>query len=223
MHILAVSDLHGDLHSVWEAIEHFQPDLLLSCGDWGNADEVSEADLAAFPARLPVLSTFGNHDAFSILRQLRNRDGSAVLLGQGEVRAVDGVRVAAIGGIWAKSHRLPHYVTDADVADAAAKAAQNGPVDLLLTHGCPIGIADLTPSGRHGGQRCFLDASNAIAPLVHLCGHLHLAQETTLKNGRQIINVGSTPEGTAAIVDVSRMKIEARLERFPCSSPKHDS
>ena len=60
-----------------------------------------------------------------------------------------------------------------------------GPVDILLTHGCPIGLADLTPTGRHGGQRCFLEAYKTIMPRLHLCGHLHVAQERTLKDGRQ--------------------------------------
>jgi uncharacterized protein len=214
MRILVVSDLHGDLRSAWEAIERFRPDVLLSCGDWGDPDQVTDAELSEFTARFPVLTTFGNHDPLETLKRLRNRDGSPVLMGQGEVRVVEGVRVAAIGGIWAKSHRLPHYVTDADVAAAAAQAAANGPVDLLLTHGCPIGLADTTPSGRHGGQRCFLDAFNAISPRVHFCGHLHVPQERTLKDGRRIINVGETPAGSVAIAEVSESGIDARLGGF---------
>ena len=61
------------------------------------------------------------------------------------MRGIRGVRLAAIGGIWAKSHRQPYYVTDEDVAAAAAKIAASGPLDLLLTHGCPVGLADRTP------------------------------------------------------------------------------
>jgi Icc-related predicted phosphoesterase len=214
MRILVISDLHGNLRSAWEAIERFKPDVLFSCGDWGDPDQVTEAELSEVTERLPVLTTFGNHDPLEILKRLRNRDGSRVLMEQGEVRVVEGVRVAAIGGIWAKSHRLPHYVTDADVAEAAAKAARDGPVDVLLTHGCPIGLADMTPSGKPGGQRCFLDAFHAISPRVHFCGHLHVAQERTLKDGRRVINVGETPAGSVAIADVSEAGIDARLERF---------
>jgi len=112
------------------------------------------------------------------------------------------------GGIWAKSHRLPHYVTDEDVADAARRIAEAGPpVDVLLTHGCPVGLDDLTPKGRHGGQRCFLDAWRTIGPRIHLCGHLHVAQERSFKDGRQVINVGGRP----------------RTARSPCSSPRATS
>ena len=95
MRILVISDLHGDLNAAWEALEHFQPDLLLSCGDWGDPEQVSEADLAAFPARLPVYTTFGNHDPFAALARWQNRDESPVLLPQGEVCCIEGVRLAA--------------------------------------------------------------------------------------------------------------------------------
>jgi Icc-related predicted phosphoesterase len=219
MRILVVSDLHGALDAARAALDHFEPDVFLCCGDWGDPEQVTEADLAAFPARLPVLTTFGNHDPLDILPKLRNPDGSPVLLGQGEVRALDGLRVAAIGGIWAKSHKRPYYVTDDDVDEAAARIAANGPVDILLTHACPVGVADLTPKGRHGGQRCFLKAFQTIEPKVQVCGHLHRAQEHTLKDGRQVFNVGATPAGTVVLIETSAKGLSARLERFSPGGP----
>ncbi len=178
-----------------------RPDLILSCGDWGDPDEVTDSDLTAFQEYAPCYSTFGNHDPLDILKGLRNRDGTPVLLPQGSHVVFEGLRIAAIGGIWAKSHAKPHYVTDLDVADAAASIALAGPVDVLLTHGCPIGLADMTPSGRHGGQRCFLEANKTIMPRLHLCGHLHRAQVRILKDGRRVINVGATPDGSFVIVE----------------------
>jgi Icc-related predicted phosphoesterase len=217
MRVLVVSDLHGDLAVVRRACDFVRPELILSCGDWGDADQVKEPDLAAFLETAPVYTTFGNHDALALLSRLRNRDGSAVLMPQGMVQVTAALRLAAIGGIWAKSHAKPHYVTDADVADAAARIAGSGPVDILLTHGCPIGVADLTPSGGHGGQRCFLDAQKLIAPRLHLCGHLHVAQERVFKDGRKVINVGATSEGSVVVVefDKSPGSLEARLEQLP--------
>lgn len=217
MRTLVVSDLHGDLSSVDRACKVYRPDLILCCGDWGDPDEVAEPALMALLDLVPIYSTFGNHDPLEMLARLRNRDDSALLLGQGEVREIEGLRLAAIGGIWAKSHAKPHYVTDADVAAAAARIARAGPVDILLTHACPIGLADLTPSGRHGGQRCFLDAFKVISPRLHLCGHLHLAQEQILKDGRKVINVGATPEGSVVLVDFDANKktLDAVLEHMP--------
>ncbi len=223
MRFLAVSDLHGDLECVHQAISHFRPDVLLCCGDWGDADQVSRDDLARFPAQLPVLSTFGNHDPLPILGEITNQDGSAVFLEQGEVRTIEAIRIAAIGGIWAKSHKLPYYVTDEDVAEAARRIAANGPVDILLTHGCPVGLADLTPKGTRGGQRCFLDAFKTIAPKLHLCGHLHVPQERVLKDGSRVINVGATPEGSVVVIDIEADRWDVRLEslRQPGESAPH--
>jgi Icc-related predicted phosphoesterase len=215
MRILVISDLHGDLGSARRAIDAFEPDLLLCCGDWGDPNEVSEDELATFPARLPVLTTFGNHDPLALLDKLRNQDGTPVRMGQGEVREVAGLRIAAIGGIWAKSHRLPHYVTDEDVAGWASEIASGGAVDILMTHGCPVGLADLTPKGTHGGQRCFLEAFRTIAPRVHLCGHLHVAQERTMKDGSKVFNVGATPDGSVAIIEAKAGAMEATLEQIP--------
>jgi Icc-related predicted phosphoesterase len=214
MRFLVVSDLHGDLGSVREAIDHFRPDALLCTGDWGEPEEVSEAEIAAIAARLPLHSTFGNHDPIERLGRLRSLDGSPILLGQGEVRIFQGLIVAAIGGIWAKSHRKPYYVTDEDVAELAGRIAECGPVDVLLTHACPIGLADLTLNGMHGGQRCFLEANKRVAPRIHLCGHIHVAQEKMLRDGRQVLNVGATPDGSVVVIEVDGSGPTARLDRF---------
>ena len=219
MRILVLSDLHGELDSARRACDREAPGLILSCGDWGDPDQVDEPTFAALLDVAPVYTTFGNHDPIDLLAGLRNRDDSPVLLAQGEPREVAGLRLAAIGGIWAKSHAKPHYVTDADVAEAAARIARSGPLDILLTHGCPIGLADLTPSGRHGGQRCFLDANKTIMPRLHLCGHLHVPQDRTLKDGRRIVNVGATPEGSIAVVefDPEQGTLVVRSEQIPKS------
>ena len=213
MRILVVSDLHGDLASAHKAIDRCTTDALLSCGDWGDPEEVSLADLALFPAHLPTLTTFGNHDALDLLKALRNQDRSPVVLDQGEVREWHGLPIAAIGGIWAKSHRQPFYVTDDDVAEFASRIAA-GQVDILLTHGCPVGLADRTEKGNHGGQRCFLKAFQAIEPRVHLCGHLHVAQEHVLKDRRHVQNVGATPARLVVVIETSESGLHAHLDQF---------
>jgi Icc-related predicted phosphoesterase len=75
----------------------------------------------------------------------------------------------------------------------------------------------MTPSGRHGGQGCFLEVTKTIAPCLNRCGHVHLAQERILKDGRKVINVGATPKGSYVTIefDPSRHTLEARLECLP--------
>ncbi len=217
MRVLALGDMHGDLASVHRAIDQTAPDLILSCGDWGDPEEVAEQDLRSVIDRVPVYTTFGNHDPVELLGRLRNHDGSNVLMPQGAVVSAAGLRFAAIGGIWAKSHARPYYVTDVDVDQAARVIAAAGPVDVLLTHGCPIGMADRTPSGRPAGQRCFLLAFQTIQPQVHLCGHLHLAQEHILKDGRKVLNVGQCSRGSAVLLERDQPgdPVSARLISIP--------
>jgi uncharacterized protein len=201
MRILAISDLHGDLDSAWRALGAAgEPDLLLCCGDWGDPGEVELADLERFSAELPVYSVFGNHDHLEAFLHWRNRDGTPVLLLNGSVLDVQGVRLAGISGIWAKSHRQPYYVTDEEVDAWAQEAAAAGAVDILMTHGCPSGVADLTLTNNHGGQRCFLRAFQLISPQIYLTGHLHRAQEHRTKSGQVVRNIGQTPHGDATLL-----------------------
>jgi uncharacterized protein len=194
--LLVVGDLHGATDDLFRLLDAEPADGLLCVGDWGDPDQIPSETWDGLLARVPILTIFGNHDDLPLLGSLRNRDGSAVLFGQGERREFAGLAIAGVSGIWAKSHRLPHYVTDEDVAAWAAALAAGLPVDILLTHGCPLGVADRTPSGRPGGQRCFLDLLKSVRPVVALCGHLHVAQQRDLSDPPcRVLNTGALPEG----------------------------
>ena len=213
MRLIAISDMHGNLSAAYEAASASNPDLILSCGDWGDPGEINPDEFTHILSIAPVLTVYGNHDHMDLLSSARNTDGSPVLLSPGEVREIAGLRLAGISGIWAKSHRKPYFVTDEDVAHQASLIAGKR-VDVLLTHGCPIGLADAVPGGRRGGQRCFLDAYHVIIPRVYLCGHLHFTQERNLSNGRVVINVGYTCEGDYWMLEIGPQEIEARHYRL---------
>jgi len=195
--VIGVGDLHGETEPLFRLLETEAPDLLLCVGDWGDPGQIETSVCQDLLARVPVLTVFGNHDDLPTLAALRNGDGSPVLLGQGERReSVGGLSVGGVSGIWAKSHRVAHYVTEEDVAGWATSLAAGPPVDILLTHGCAIGVADRTPSGRPGGQRCFLDLLKSVRPRIHLCGHLHVAQRRDLSDPASVvINTGSLRDG----------------------------
>lgn len=228
MLILAVSDFHGAVDWLPDAIDKHHPALLLSPGDWGDPGEVTESSLSPVLERVTVLTVSGNHDDEALLRQLRNTDGTPVLLDQGEAREVSGVTIGGISGIWAKTklgskltpqwesarrrqpdltfeqwaegRKLPPYVTDSEVSELAEALAARG-VDILISHGCPIGWADRTPTGGRGGQRCFRLASEAISPKIHLCGHLHEFQRQDLPGGRCVLNCGHGAAGHGWLID----------------------
>ena len=229
--IIAVGDLHGGTATLLRLLEARKPDGLLCVGDWGDAGQIAPETWQEILRRVPVLTVFGNHDDLPLLASLRNADDTPVLLRQGERRTFCGLSVAGVSGIWAKSHRLPHYVTDEDVAEwgrvvhasqdglAAASESENA-LDILLTHGCPLGIAYRTPSGRPGGQRCFRDLLTVVRPKIHLCGHLHVPQRQDLNDPPCIvINTGAFPQGTHPYVVLEDANWDAAplavsLERF---------
>ena len=212
MRILCVGDMHGELVAVKALTRELAPDALLCCGDWGDPGQVSRDDYQWIIDRTYVLSVFGNHDDVALLSSLTNRDGSLVLLTGGGVRSVGQIAVAGISGIWAKSHRESYYITDEEVIAAAESA---GHVDILMTHGCAVGLADALSGGRHRGQRCFLEAFKLVKPKVYLCGHLHDQQMRQMKDGSTAVNVGNSADGDYAVIDVTDGRWDVRTGRHP--------
>jgi len=211
MRLLAISDLHGDLEAAWAAVEAAQPDVLLCCGDWGDPGDVDPAELRELSERLPVYTVYGNHDDLEAVAEWTNADGSPVLLPDGEVVQVGSLRIAGISGIWAKSHRKPYYVTDEDIDELTLRLASATPgPDVLMSHACPVGLADRTWQQRHGGQSCFLRAFQALRPRVYLTGHLHRAQEHRTRDGQVVRNVGQTPRGDATLITLAPDGLEVR-------------
>ena len=219
MRILVVSDLHGDLDSVRRAYASQRPELILSCGDWGDADQVTEPALAALlEARRRLHHLRQSRPARDPGSVSRIRTGRRSCWPREACSDVGGLRLAAIGGIWAKSHAKPHYVTDADVAVRQRELPALGrSISCSLT----AARSDWPTSRRPAPRRpaCLLDAFKTISPRLHLCGHLHLAQEHILKDGRKVINVGATPEGSMSSWNLSgeRRTLDLRLERVPSS------
>ncbi|MFA0766369.1 MAG: hypothetical protein BDTLLHRC_001322 [Candidatus Fervidibacter sp.] len=222
MRTLIVGDLHGQWDWLWKALEMEKPDWLLSVGDWGDPEEVRPSDFERLLATVFVHTVYGNHDDLTLLRNLRNRDGTPVLLPHGEIVERNGIKLAGISGIWAKSHRQPYYITDEEVRAIAEQLAGKG-VTVLITHGCPVGLADETPKGTRGGQRCFLDAFKIVQPLLHLCGHLHKPQLRQLKSGQIVLNVGTTALGDYAVVELTPNTVTILKRLTPSLSAKNGS
>ena len=66
-----------------EACHFAQPDMILSCGDWGDPEEVTKADLESIQEFAPIHTTFGNHDPVEILKDLHNPGRHARLVAAG--------------------------------------------------------------------------------------------------------------------------------------------
>ena len=217
MRVLVVSDLHGGLAAAHSACDIVRPELILSCGDWGDPDEVTRAELAAFlkyaAGLYHVRQSRPFRNAQGTAQSGRNPGAAAARRSAGSRRsASSGNRrhlgqVACQGALCHRSRRRP-----------GRRAGSEGRPDRHSAH---ARLPDRPR--RHDAFRpprrpaLFLEANKTIAPRLHFCGHLHLAQERVFKDGRKVINVGATPDGSYAIVefDAERHALEARLERLP--------
>lgn len=61
--------------------------------------------------------------------------------------------------------------------------------NILITHGPPFGIGDLTPRGEHVGCQDLLDKVRSLPNLrLHVFGHIHEGRGVTLLNGVSYVN-----------------------------------
>ncbi len=86
-------------------------------------------------------------------------------------------------------------------------------VDVLITHGPPLGILDVSPgSDYHQGDPVLLDAVQRVRPKLHVFGHVHLD-----KRSPRILETPHTVFVNAALLgpdgDIDKTPIVLRMER----------
>lgn len=174
MRLVCLSDTHGR----HEGIEVPEGDILLHAGDIsqrGKPDEISAFDhwLGTLPHPHKVMIA-GNHD-FLFERQpalAKSLLTHAVYLND------SGIELAGIK-IWG-SPISPWFYDWAFNRQRGAEIRQHwdlipNDTDILITHGPPFGILDLTKSGESVGCHDLLAAVQRVQPRLHLFGHIHEA------------------------------------------------
>jgi len=185
MKILITSDTHGFHHQ----LDYEECDLFIHTGDFSNSPDrtqnfVEVCDfvgwLKDFPAKHKVVIP-GNHDTCIENQEAVHKDmfltaANANLLVHEELE-VDGIKIfgspytPTFGSdrwVYNKSrHKLGRYWE---------QIPEN--TDLLLTHGPPKGILDLTDDRDTGkpvqvGCNALTKAVHKVQPLIHAFGHIH--------------------------------------------------
>jgi len=86
--ILLISDLHKSLDSMEEmnsvkwllnVLDELKPDYLIGAGDWEEA--VTADDFSEILTRARLITVYGNHGNFTIIKNLSIRDGEVVRVG----------------------------------------------------------------------------------------------------------------------------------------------
>ena len=174
MRLVAVADTHtfeGELAEVPDG------DVFIHAGDLlrrGTLEELSKVSawLRALPHEFKLVVA-GNHDwCFAHERQEAIR-----LLGEEVVYLED--QAATVGGLqfwgspWQPEYNDWAFNLPRGEALAAKWSLISASTDVLITHGPPLGFGDRGPIGSRSGCEDLLRAVRALAPSLHLFGHIH--------------------------------------------------
>jgi len=180
--ILFISDLHYEKKGVeveaWQwllsIVNRHKPDILLSAGDWGTAVSIEEFE--ELLEKTLVYSIYGNHDNLKVLSALQNINKTKVLIADGRIAEVYGLKVSGINGIIAlrrKSRKGVPRKRPEDFINIAYSLAKSR-VDILLLH-------ETVPLAEYRGLIRFprylsvvIDVIRVVRPVLVLNGHLHL-------------------------------------------------
>jgi Icc-related predicted phosphoesterase len=193
--LLAFSDLHRDLDQAGRLVERSSDaDVVIAAGDFASIHEGLEEAIGALSAiSAPTILVPGNNETEDALRSAcEGWDAATVLHGQGT--EIDGTQFFGLGaGVpitpWDWSFDLDEEQAGARLADCPEGA-------VLVVHSPPKGHCDQSSSGDHLGSEAILEAIEAKAPEIAVCGHIHESWGAESEIGpTRVINLG--PSGTA--------------------------
>ena len=195
MRIVCISDTHG-----WATIGHDQKplldipdgDVLVCAGDicrHGHEMEVSAFDrfLEKLPHKHKILVA-GNHDwCFERLGKERSQAllKNGIYLEDSDV-VIDGVKF--YGAPWQPEFFQWAFNVQRGAALAEKWALIPNDTDVLITHGPPFGILDITEEGEKVGCQDLQQAVTRVKPQLHVFGHIHNGQGMASHNGTTFIN-----------------------------------
>jgi Icc-related predicted phosphoesterase len=189
----------SDTHNCNEQIEVPDGDILIHAGDAtirGTQYEV-EAFLSWFsslPHRYKIFVA-GNHDR---LYETDNRF-ARLLTANFNIKylqdsAVEIEKLKIYGSPW--QPRFFDWAFNLQRGAALAEKWRMIPAgtDILITHGPPFGILDLTPAGDFAGCGELRKRVEEIRPQAHIFGHIHDGYGTVEKFGVKFVNASNCDE-----------------------------
>ena len=195
MKIVAISDTHG-MH---KHLEVPLGDMLIHAGDVCNRGTQNEAidfiEWFSQQAHKYKIFIAGNHDSFfenaSVSFIKESIPNNVIYLNDSGI-TIEGIH------IWG-SPIQPEFFNWAfnrnrgeEIAEHWKMIPQN--TDILITHGPPFGILDLTADGKKVGCQDLLETIQEVLPKYHIFGHIHEAAGQTDVEGTYFINASSANE-----------------------------
>jgi Icc-related predicted phosphoesterase len=190
----------SDTHELHEELTVPECDVLVHAGDYSNRGFTD--DLKDFltwfskqPGKVKLLVP-GNHDFCcertpAMARELCEKVGVRYLQDEG----------CTVGGLtlWG-SPWTPRFGNWAFMKDRGADLAERWALiperlDVLVTHGPPMGLGDMTRRGVAVGCEALLERVQVVKPRLHVFGHIHEGMGEHRLEGceTRFINASSTP------------------------------
>ena len=212
LRLVALSDTH--LRHIRHEIKVPPGDILIHAGD--AMLEGTELEARAFfnwfgelPHRRKVYVA-GNHDVIfqknpTLARKLVPR--GVDYLEDSEV-SIDGLRI--YGSPWQPefcdwAFNLPR----GDALRSKWNLIPDG-IDILVTHGPPMGVLDMNMEGEHVGCQDLRKAVNRVKPRLHIFGHIHCGHGQVTWDGTHFINAAICDERYGPSYPSTVMDLEAR-------------
>ena len=190
MKIVCTSDTHGRNKTK----EIPDGDVFIHAGDisiMGNLKEIVKFNdwLGELPHKHKAIIS-GNHDwAFYLNADTKDIITNATYL-QDSSTVINGVKF--YGSPW-----QPRFGNWAFNLKRNGKKLENkwnmidDDTDVLITHGPPFGILDITHMGINAGCELLLDRVNNIKPKVHVFGHIHEGYGVSYKKDTIFVNASN--------------------------------
>ena len=192
--LVLISDTHG-CHEQMPPIP--DGDILIHAGDLTRHGTLAElSDVNAFFRTLPhqyKICIAGNHDfCFEQDKERAAATLPAIKYLQDKVIKVMGLTI--YGSPWQPRFCDWAFNLDRgpDLKKVWARIPKNS--DILITHGPPHGLADLTETKYHVGCRDLLAMVQLVKPKVHVFGHIHHSYGLEENDGTTFVNAAICDE-----------------------------
>ncbi|MBO7484832.1 MAG: metallophosphoesterase family protein [Spirochaetaceae bacterium] len=217
MHLLILSDIHGDFSRAGKIEEEFKKaDAVLFAGDFSKLFK-TETGLPILNEVMEknenLLAVLGNCDAPDLLKELEKKDVSV----QGELVFRDGLFFAGAGGALkftgdtANERDEDDLMSDlqvvrdrfAEYQDSENPGRWNNLV--LIVHQPPKDTKlDKITAGIHVGSPALTEFIKEYQPLLLVSGHIHESAAIDTLGNTVMINPGSFAEGKYAVVQIQK-------------------